>query len=78
VLVALLLILAGYLIGAIPFGYLVARGLGVNILRQGSLNIGATNVGRVLGRNPAPGQPPAPLARQRKSTEGECRDAQPE
>ncbi len=50
-LTATLLILAGYLIGAIPFGYLVARGRGVDIRRQGSLNIGATNVGRVLGRN---------------------------
>ena len=49
-LVAALLILAGYLIGAIPFGYLVAHCKGVDILRQGSGNIGATNVGRVLGR----------------------------
>ena len=49
-LTAILLILAGYLIGAIPFGYLVARGRGVDI-RPGSLNIGATNVGRVLGWN---------------------------
>jgi acyl phosphate:glycerol-3-phosphate acyltransferase len=50
VLVAVALILAGYLIGAIPFGYLTARARGVDILRQGSGNIGATNVGRVLGR----------------------------
>jgi glycerol-3-phosphate acyltransferase PlsY len=39
-----------YLIGAIPFGYLIARFRGVDILQQGSGNIGATNVGRVLGR----------------------------
>jgi len=39
-----------YLIGAIPFGYLVARAKGVNIRAHGSGNIGATNVGRVLGR----------------------------
>jgi acyl-phosphate glycerol 3-phosphate acyltransferase len=45
-----LVVLASYLVGAIPFGYLVARGRGVNILQQGSGNIGATNVGRVLGR----------------------------
>jgi acyl-phosphate glycerol 3-phosphate acyltransferase len=42
-------LLAAYLIGAIPFGYLIARGRGVDILRQGSGNIGATNVGRILG-----------------------------
>jgi acyl-phosphate glycerol 3-phosphate acyltransferase len=48
-LLALLVVLA-YLVGSIPFGYLVARARGVDILRQGSGNIGATNVGRVLGR----------------------------
>src|ERR1017187_4632067 len=41
--------LAAYLIGGIPFGYLVARSRGVNIMAYGSGNIGATNVGRVLG-----------------------------
>jgi acyl-phosphate glycerol 3-phosphate acyltransferase len=45
-----LIILASYLLGSIPFGYLVARWKGVDILHQGSGNIGATNVGRVLGR----------------------------
>lgn len=43
-------IVGGYLIGAIPFGYLIARARGVNIFEHGSGNIGATNVGRVLGR----------------------------
>src|SRR4051794_28373906 len=43
-------ILTAYLIGAIPFGYLIARWRGVDIFREGSGNIGATNVGRVLGR----------------------------
>lgn len=39
-----------YLIGAIPFGYLVARWVkGIDIREHGSKNIGATNVGRVLG-----------------------------
>jgi glycerol-3-phosphate acyltransferase PlsY len=47
---ALVLLLLAYLLGSVPFGYLVARGRGVDILRQGSGNIGATNVGRVLGR----------------------------
>src|SRR5207253_6457329 len=41
--------LAAYLIGAIPFGYVIARSRGVDILHQGSGNIGATNVGRLLG-----------------------------
>src|SRR5690242_13444664 len=45
-----LTLLLSYLVGAIPFGYLVARGRGVDILKQGSGNIGATTVGRVLGR----------------------------
>jgi acyl-phosphate glycerol 3-phosphate acyltransferase len=43
-------VLLSYLVGAIPFGYAVARGRGVDILLHGSGNIGATNVGRVLGR----------------------------
>jgi acyl-phosphate glycerol 3-phosphate acyltransferase len=45
-----LTILFAYLLGAVPFGYLIARARGVDILHQGSGNIGATNVGRVLGR----------------------------
>src|SRR5215470_6465010 len=43
-------LVASYLVGALPFGYLVARTRGVDILAAGSGNIGATNVGRVLGR----------------------------
>ena len=45
-----LLIAIAYLVGAIPFGLLVARFLcGVDIRTRGSGNIGATNVGRELG-----------------------------
>lgn len=40
---------AGYLLGALPFGYLVARAHGVDIFKAGSGNPGATNVKRVLG-----------------------------
>jgi len=46
----ILMCLIAYLIGAVPFGYLIARWRGVDILKQGSGNIGATNVGRVLGK----------------------------
>src|SRR5437667_3280262 len=42
--------LFSYLVGAIPFGFLVARWRGVNIFQCGSGNIGATNVGRILGK----------------------------
>ncbi|MFA6960273.1 MAG: glycerol-3-phosphate 1-O-acyltransferase PlsY [Opitutaceae bacterium] len=40
----------GYLLGAIPFGYLVARAHGINIFEHGSKSPGATNVKRVLGK----------------------------
>ena len=39
-----------YLVGALPFGYLIGRVRGVNLFQVGSGNIGATNAGRVLGR----------------------------
>jgi glycerol-3-phosphate acyltransferase PlsY len=46
--------LAAYLLGAIPVGYLVARGFGVvDIRSHGSGNIGAANVLRTAGRWPA-------------------------
>lgn len=45
------LILA-YLLGSIPFGYLVAKvARGIDIREHGSRSIGATNVFRVLGKN---------------------------
>jgi glycerol-3-phosphate acyltransferase PlsY len=52
--VSLLAVLAAYLLGAVPVGWLVARLFGVgDIRRHGSGNIGATNVLRTLGRLPA-------------------------
>jgi acyl-phosphate glycerol 3-phosphate acyltransferase len=42
-------ILGGYLLGAIPAGYLIGKARGVDLLNEGSKNIGATNAGRVMG-----------------------------
>lgn len=44
-----LLFIAAYFLGAIPVGVLYARAHGVDILKYGSGNPGATNVGRALG-----------------------------
>jgi len=41
---------AGYVVGGIPFGYILARARGIDIRKVGSGNVGATNVGRALGR----------------------------
>ena len=49
-LTAAVVLLASYLFGAVPFGYLIARAKGVDLFKAGSGNIGATNVGRVLGK----------------------------
>ena len=46
-----IVVLAGsYLLGSIPFGYLIGRVAGIDIRKVGSCNIGATNVVRVLGK----------------------------
>ena len=45
-----LAVLAAYLVGSIPFGYLVTYWVkGIDIRTVGSGNLGATNVGRTLG-----------------------------
>ncbi|MFT4710748.1 MAG: glycerol-3-phosphate acyltransferase PlsY [Bacteroidia bacterium] len=43
-------LLASYLIGSIPFGYVMARLKGVNLHATGSGNIGATNTSRAIGK----------------------------
>lgn len=44
-----LILVLSYVIGSIPFGYLIGRLKGIDIRRYGSGNIGATNVFRTLG-----------------------------
>jgi len=46
------LALGSYVLGSIPFGKIVASMHGIDITKQGSGNIGATNVLRVLGKGP--------------------------
>ena len=43
-------IIAAYLIGAIPFGFLIGKMRGVDVRTVGSKNIGATNVFRTVGK----------------------------
>ena len=45
-------VVVGYLIGSVNFAVLVAKKHGVDILKEGSGNPGATNVKRVLGKGP--------------------------
>jgi glycerol-3-phosphate acyltransferase PlsY len=48
---ALIFVVIGYLSGSIPFSYLVGRLVtGKDVRREGSGNVGATNVFRVAGR----------------------------
>ncbi len=48
-----LLLIGSYVLGSIPFGVIVARSKGVDIMSVGSGNIGATNVYRAVGAQAA-------------------------
>jgi glycerol-3-phosphate acyltransferase PlsY len=48
-----ILILCGYLLGSVPTGLLVGRAFGVDVLKEGSGNIGMANVLRSAGKWPA-------------------------
>ena len=52
-LVIVVAISVGYLLGSVPFGYLVCRVRGINPLTEGSGSTGATNVLRLAGKGPA-------------------------
>jgi glycerol-3-phosphate acyltransferase PlsY len=45
-----ILIIAAYLLGSIPFGLIIAKAHGKDLRSIGSGNIGATNLSRALGR----------------------------
>jgi glycerol-3-phosphate acyltransferase PlsY len=48
--VGILLVLFGYLLGAVPVGYLAGRAFGVDVRQVGSGNIGTANVLRAAGK----------------------------
>jgi glycerol-3-phosphate acyltransferase PlsY len=50
ILAILITFVAGYMIGSLPTGFLWGRARGIDIRKEGSGNIGATNVFRVLGK----------------------------
>ena len=43
-------ILGAYLVGGIPFGFLIGKARGIDVRTVGSKNIGATNVFRTVGK----------------------------
>jgi len=49
----ILIALAGFLLGSIPTGKIIAGGMGIDLQKTGSGNIGATNVFRSAGKLPA-------------------------
>jgi len=51
IIIAVLLLISSYLIGSIPFGLVIGKGIAhIDIREHGSKNIGSTNAIRVLGK----------------------------
>ena len=50
ILAQLIVIVAAYLIGSIPTGLLLGKAYGIDVRKEGSGNIGATNLYRTVGR----------------------------
>src|SRR5919199_1680034 len=50
---AILLLLGGYILGSVPTGFLIGRAWGVDVRRTGSGNIGVANFLRTVGKWPA-------------------------
>ncbi len=51
ILYAAVIFLASYLVGSIPWGLLIGKLYGKDVRKEGSGNIGATNVTRVVGQS---------------------------
>ena len=49
---AVFVVIGAYLLGSIPWGFIIGRIYGVDVRTVGSKNIGATNVTRTVGRIP--------------------------
>ena len=47
--ITIVVVLLSFLIGSVPFAYIVARIKGIDLTKVGSGNIGATNVWRSIG-----------------------------
>jgi glycerol-3-phosphate acyltransferase PlsY len=47
---SILVLVASYFLGAIPFGLVIGKMAGKDVRTEGSKNIGATNVSRILGK----------------------------
>lgn len=50
---AIKVFIIAYLLGSIPFGFIMGKAYGIDIRKKGSGNIGFTNVWRVIGAFPA-------------------------